>query len=240
MEFLFELTTVRRREELMSRVKTLKEIVDWIDVPDSPMGVASQFSPVVSCYIKSVEDMGVIAHVRTIDLSRVALTALAKSLALCGVERVVYVRGDTVSNSTVVRDLEPEDAVDLVKQLGMGLSPGLTLSLRKELAEILKRVSLKADFYLVLNLGRDTEGKLAEIATISRRLGLKLYPYLVIASEESREKLVRILGRDKVLSASRALELAVEYSYLIDGFLVSSPLDFKSGVEFLNKLRSRV
>ncbi|MCS7100054.1 MAG: methylenetetrahydrofolate reductase [Sulfolobales archaeon] len=239
-EFIFELTAAKKREELVSRVRVLKELVDWIDVPDSPMGVASQFSPVVSCFIKSLEDVRVIAHVRTIDLSRVALTAIARGLGICGVERVVYVRGDIADGSTVVRDLEPEDAVSLVRQLDVGVSPGLTLSLRKDLAEILKRIYLKADFYLVLNLNESTESKLVDVAEISKRLGLKVYPYLVVASEYSYEKLVRVLGRDKILSVDRALELAVKYGHLVDGFLISSPLDFKNGVEFLNKLRSRI
>lgn len=237
LELLYELTPVKRRGELRARLSVLKELVDWIDVPDSPMGSTSQFSPLVSCLVKAMEEVKVIAHIRTIDLSRVALTSATKSLELCGVERVVYVRGDLVPNSSVVKDVEPEDAVSLVKQLGLNISPGLTLSLRKGLTEILKRMSSSADFYLVLNLTEKTFEILERVSRIARSANVKIYPYLIIATENSYEALANLLGREKVLFIEKALEVASSSSHLVDGFLVSSPLDFKGGINFLNTLR---
>ncbi len=240
MELLYEIVPVKSREELLARVRALKELVDWVDVPDSPMGRPSQFSPVLSCLIKSLEDVRVVAHVRTIDLSRVALISVTKSLALCGVERVVYVRGDVVHGSTIVKDVEPDDAVGLVREQNLRISPGLTLSLRKELAEISRRVSSGADFYLVLNLNEETLGKLEEVSRAVRGAGAKIYPYLVVAGRESYGALESLLGRGKVLIAERAIEVAANCSHLVDGFLVSSPLDFKGGLNFLSRLRGTV
>jgi len=237
LELLYELAPVKKREELRARLNVLKEIVDWIDVPDSPMGSTSQFSPLVSCLVKSVEEVRVIAHIRTIDLSRVALTSATKSLELCGVERVVYVRGDVVQNSSVVRDLEPENAVSLVKQLSLNISPGLTISLRKDLTEILKRMGSSADFYLILNLSEKTFEKLERVSRVARSANVKIYPYLIVATENSYGALANLLGRERVLLAEKALEVALNNSHLVDGFLVSSPLDFRGGVNFLNSLR---
>lgn len=237
MELLYEFAPVKKKEDLLARLKVLKELVDWLDVPDSPMGSASQFSPLVSCIVKLMSEVRVVAHIRTIDLSRVALTSVTKSLALCGIERVVYVRGDVVRNSSIVRDLEPEDAVSMVKQLDLRISPGLTLSLRKNLTEILERMKSKADFYLVLNLSEETSDKLEEISRAAKSLNAKIYPYLIISTESSYKTLVNLLGKEKVLRVEKALEVVANYSSLVDGFLVSSPLDFREGVEFLNKLR---
>lgn len=237
MELLYELAPVKRREDLRVRLSALRGIVDWIDVPDSPMGSTSQSSPVVSCLVRSIEEFRVIAHIRTIDLSRVAITSMTRSLELCGVERVAYVRGDVVLNSSIVRDLEPEDAVGLVKQLNLSISPGLTISLRKDLAEILKRMRSSADFYLVLNLSEQTSEKLERVSRVARSANAKIYPYLIVATENSYGALVNLLGRDRILPVEKALELALNSSHLVDGFLVSSPLDFRGGLSFLNSLR---
>ncbi|MEM1931335.1 MAG: methylenetetrahydrofolate reductase [Sulfolobales archaeon] len=240
LELLYELTSIKRREELRARLSVLRELVDWVDIPDSPMGSTSQFSPLVSCLVKVMEEVKVIAHVRTIDLSRVALTSAMRSLELCGVERVVYVRGDLVPDSSVVKDVEPEDAVSLVKRLGLSISPGLTLSLRKDLTEILKRMSSGADFYLILNLTEKNTEVLERVSRIARSSNVKIYPYLIVATENNYGALVKLLGREKVFPAEKALEIASSSCHLVDGFLVSSPLDFKGGINFLNALRKVV
>ncbi len=241
MELLYEISPVRSREELLARVRALRELVDWVDVPDSPMGRPSQSSPVVSCLIKSLEGVGVIAHVRTVDLSRIALVSTVRSLAVCGVERLVFVRGDVVRGSSVVKDVEPEEAVNLVRELNLGVSPGLTLSLRKDVAEISGRVrGSRADFYLVLNLSRETADKLEEVSRTVRSANARLYPYLVVAKGEGYEALERLLGEGRVLTEKGALEIAADCAHLVDGFLVSSPLDFEGGLSFLKRLRGIV
>ncbi|MFN4046117.1 MAG: hypothetical protein ACK4H7_02095, partial [Acidilobaceae archaeon] len=136
MEIAFELGPTGDRAKLEERLKALSDIVDWVDIPDSPMGTSRFFSPIVSCMAKQCfSDVKVIAHVRVIDLSRVALEAIIRGLSLCGIERVVFVRGDIVGGSTIVRDLEPEQALNAARAMG-GPSPGLLLSMRKSLKEI--------------------------------------------------------------------------------------------------------
>lgn len=239
MELLFEVEPVKKRDELLTRLRVLRELVDWVDVPDSPMGIASQSSPVISCLIRSAEDVRVIAHIRTIDLSRVASISVVRSLSLCGVERVVFVRGDIVQGSSVVKDLNPENAVSLVKEQNICISPGLTLSLRKDLAEISRRMSSNADFYLVLNLSEKNVDKLVEVSEMAKSLNAKIYPYLIVASEGTYDILARVLNREKILSVDKAFDLAISNSHLVDGFLVSSPLNFRGGIDFLKKLRKK-
>ncbi|MEM5873836.1 MAG: hypothetical protein QW065_03505, partial [Acidilobaceae archaeon] len=64
MELVVELEPVKSREKLEKRIKLLAEVADWIDVPDSPLGTTRFFSPIVSCFIKAVEErIGVISHI---------------------------------------------------------------------------------------------------------------------------------------------------------------------------------
>lgn len=237
MELIYEIEPVGDREEFLYRLRALKGLVDWVDVPDSPMGKPSQFSSIVSCLIRYLEGMDVIAHIRTIDLSSVALKSVLKSLTLCGVGRVVFVRGDLVPGATVVKDVEPENAVAIARQYSPGISPGLTLSLRKELEIILERVKLRADFYLVLNLNKQTVEKLVKVSREARRVGVKIYPYLVLATESNYDTLAKLLGPSKLLKRDEALYIASTCADLVDGFLISSPLDFKEGLSLLNSLR---
>lgn len=238
MEILFELEPVRRRDKLVERVKMLEELVDWLDIPDSPMGTSRFFSPITSCIVKSVANLNVIAHVRVIDLSRVALEAIVKSMELCQVERVTFVRGDIVEGSTVVRDVEPEEAVRITKEI-TGMEAGLTISLRKPLEEIERRLFTRADFYLVLNLNKGNFDKMELLAKTSRRLGVKLYPYVILLTEANRDKLLKLMERWKLHEVNEALELVEASNDLADGVLVSAPGDFKGGLGFIERLRRR-
>ena len=238
MELLFEIEPVSRRDKLVGRVRALEGLVDWLDIPDSPMGRSRFFSPLASCIAKNVSHVKVVAHLRVIDVSRVALESILKGLELCNVERIAFVRGDLVEGSTAVRDVEPEDAVKLAKSTTK-LEAGLTISLRKPIEDIEKRLSSGADFYLVLNLNRDTIEKLEAIERVSRKLGVKLYPYVVLLTEANRSKLLGILERWKLHEPEEALKLVEASNDIVDGVLISSPGDFQGGLRFVERLRKR-
>lgn len=239
MEIAFELGPTGDKAKLEERLKTLSDIVDWVDIPDSPMGTSRFFSPIVSCIAKqSFSDVKVIAHVRVIDLSRVALEAVIKGLSLCGVERVVFVRGDIVEGSTIVRDLEPEQALNTARAMG-GPSPGLLLSMRKSLGEIKSRLDLKADFYLVLNLNSNTVKAYESVVEEAGKVNAKLYPYIVLLTENNRSIMGGLISRDKMHTPEEAVKLLESNSSLIDRVLVSSPMDFKGGLKFVEKLRRK-
>jgi 5,10-methylenetetrahydrofolate reductase len=238
MEILFELEPVSSRVKLLDRVRELVELVDWIDVPDSPMGASRFHSPIVSCIIKNLfEEAKVIAHLRVIDVSRVALEATLKGLELCNVERIAFVRGDVVEGSSVVRDVEPEKAVSIA--YGTNIKPGLTLSLRKSLEEIEERLRVGAEFYLVLNLNKDSMERMEATSKIARRYNVKLYPYVVLLTDVNRDRILKILERRKLHDAREALEILEASNDIADGILVSSPMDFKGGLELVRKLRRR-
>ncbi len=239
MEVLFELEPVSSKAKLADKVKVLTELVDWIDVPDSPMGIFRFSSPIISCIIKNLfETARVIAHLRVIDVNRLALEAILRGLEFCGVERIVFVRGDVVEGFSVIRDLEPEDAMRIARSTTR-VQPGLTISLRKSLKEIEERLRVEASFYLVLNLNKGNVEKMEAISKIARRLNVKLYPYIVLLTEANRGKILEIMERWKLHDLNEALELLEVSNNIVDGILISSPMDFKGGLELVRRLRKR-
>ncbi len=239
MEVLFELGPVDSRAKLVDRLRALVELVDWIDIPDSPMGTSRFPSPIVSCMVKSLfENARVIAHLRVIDVNRVALEAILKGLELCSVERIVFVRGDIVRGSSVIRDVEPEEAIGIARFTSR-VEPGLTLSLRKSMEEIEERLKVGASFYLVLNLNKGSIEKMEAISRVARKLNIKLYPYVVLLTDANRDRILRMMEREKLHDINEALELIEASNDIADGILVSSPMDFKGGLELVRRLKRR-
>lgn len=240
MELIAELEPVKNRAKLELRVKNLAETADWIDVPDSPLGVTRFFSPMISCFIKAVRpDVRVIAHTRLIDINKLAFESIVKTLDLCSVERIVPLRGDIVPNYTIVDDLGSEEAVSLIRSMGVKLSPGLLLSLAKTINEIDKRLKANADFYLVLNLTIEFLDKLDIIAKSIRMRGGKIYPYIIVANATSKPNSIPIELQSKALTREEALAVVDSLSTRVDGILLSSPGNFSLLLETLRDLRRR-
>ncbi|MEM1927165.1 MAG: hypothetical protein QXS85_00255 [Acidilobaceae archaeon] len=239
MEILVELEPVKSREKLVKRVESLIEVADWVDVPDSPLGVTRFFSPMVSCFVKAARvEVKVIAHVRLLDLNRLAFESIVKTLEVCNVERIVPLTGDIIPGYVTVKDLSSEEAVALVKSIAGKLSPGLLLSLAKTLDEIERRVEAPADFYLVLNLTRENLEKIEAVSSLARRRGKLLYPYVILLGERSATRVPEKL-RARGLSSEEALEVVGALEGLVEGVLLSAPGDFSLLLETARALRRR-
>ncbi|MCX8196507.1 MAG: methylenetetrahydrofolate reductase [Acidilobaceae archaeon] len=240
MELAFEIEPVKRRETLEQRLRRLEGTVEWIDIPDSPMGTTRFSSPLVGCMAKGVSRLGVISHLRVIDVNRIALEAIVKGLSLCGVEALVFLRGDIVDGSSVILDVAPEEAVRITKSMGAPLLAGLTLSLRKSEEEIAQRVKVGADLYLVLHLSEATLYKLEE--AVKAAGGAKVYPYVVLLTERNERVLRPILSKAPLYPLEGALALAESLESLTHkpaGLLISSPGDFEGGLRLAELLKRR-
>ncbi|MEM4507504.1 MAG: hypothetical protein QXM56_01250 [Acidilobaceae archaeon] len=240
MELVVELEPVKSREKLEKRIKLLAEVADWIDVPDSPLGTTRFFSPIVSCFIKAVEErIGVISHIRLLDLNKLAFESMINTLSLCEVERVVPLRGDLISGYKVVEELNPEEAVSLIKKSAHKLSPGLLLSLSKPLEEIERRLRVPADFYLVLNFRLEESEKFKAVSERAKTEGKALYPYVIVVKEEGGSRIPKELV-PKALTKERVLEVIEYMSNNADGVLLSSPGDFALLLDVAKELRRRL
>ncbi|MCE4613445.1 MAG: hypothetical protein F7C07_06405 [Desulfurococcales archaeon] len=226
MELIAELVDARSREELIRKAETLLTVFDAIDIPDSPLGKPSIHSVTASLILSEALGADVIAHIRVIDYNRLAIESLLKTLRMSRIARLVFLRGDPPRGSTALSDYSPEEALLKARKALPGARLGLLLSLRKSLEEILERMRLAPDFMLVLNLSSENIGFLERVAGEAKRVGVKLYPYIIVESEKNRDLLAGI-GQPRVRSGESLEGLVESIEGLVDGVLLSCPLDYE-------------
>ena len=235
MELVAELVNARSREELIRRASALISVFDAIDVPDSPLGKPSIHSVTAAIILSEALGAEVIAHVRVIDYNRLALESLLRTLRMSKVSRLVFLRGDPPKGSTVLRDYSPEEALLRARRVLPGARLGLLLSLRKSFGEIMERIRLAPDFVLVLNLSRERVGLLERVAGEARKAGVRLYPYIIVETEKNRDVLAGI-GQPRVRSGRDLVDLIESIRGLVDGVLLSCPLDYERLVEVASRI----
>ncbi|MEB3805897.1 MAG: methylenetetrahydrofolate reductase [Desulfurococcales archaeon] len=211
MELIAELDPPRDKRLLLELASDISRYYDWIDIPDAPLGKPNYNSPVVAAYLRA-RGFRVIAHLRVTDVNTIAIKTITKTIGSLGVERIVYLRGDPPQQGSTVEDMSPEEAVYYARTRPEAPEPGLLLSLRKPWAEIAKRLQVPAGFYLALNYDwrrRSNANLLSMTVDRAHEMGKRVYLYLVA-------------GRD---DCSEISSLVVGLEGLIDGIIVSSPMD---------------
>ena len=225
MELIAEVEPTRSREKLERWIPPLRDLVDWVDVPESPLGVPRAHSIAVASYIQSVYGIPGIAHLRVTDVNIVGLKSLMGAAVLLGVRRVVLLRGDKPSEGNACSDLTPEEAVRHAKSHALGLvEVGLLVSARRELSDIEKRLSSRPDFVLVLNA---TPTRLRQVSSIASRAGVKIYPYVIVETPRN-ERLVRSMPKHVVRYGIEDVPRVVEsIRGFVDGVVLSVPGDYE-------------
>lgn len=223
MEILVELAPPRRRSELESFLSCTREYVDCYDIPESPLGYPSPNAIATSIYVKEVTGKCVIPHIRLYDVNTNGLLSLAYAAYLYGVDGIVLTRGDKPKYGSIVEDVDTEKAITFLKKKIPDLRIGAIISLRYPLSEIKKRISIGADFFLVLRLGRETIEKYVEVNDIARENDVELYPYIIVSTSKNKNLLNKI--DHPVLSLSEVDAFINRYKHLFKGILVSCPVD---------------
>lgn len=165
-----------------------------IDIPDSPMGVATASSIAVAAYLRGLGAGCVLPHVRVCDVNRLALLSIAKAARAVGAWGLLITYGDRPSLGSCTGSFNSSvEAVELVRE-SMSPSPrlGLVLSLRYPLPKVIARLGAPADFFLVLRLGEGTWGKFVEVAEEASRVGKVLIPYVIVRTETNRGALTSL------------------------------------------------
>jgi len=240
MELLAELEPAREPGRIVERARILSGIFDWIDIPDSPLGIPSINSLLASCYLSTSVTDRIISHVRLIDLNRIAFNSMVKTLALTPIRRIVFLRGDPPrKKSTTINDIEPEYALLYARNRIRDKEFGLLLSMRKSWKEISERLSLKPDFVLVLNVKSADSNILKLLRDEAKRSGIKTYAYVVVETERNTQLLSNAVNKLSIFKEDEALEYVDKLSVFLDGFLLSVPGDFTHLVELGRKLSRR-
>lgn len=239
MEILVELVPPRRRSELESFISCTREYVDCYDIPESPLGYPSPNAVATSIYVKEVTGKCVISHIRLHDVNTNGLLSLAYAAHLYGIDGIVLTRGDKPRYGSVVEDVGTEKAIMFLKKKIPDLKIGAIISLRYSLREIKKRISIGADFFLVLRLGRETIEKYVEVNDVARENSIELYPYIIVSTSKNKDLLNKI--DHPVLSPSEVNVFINRYKHLFKGILISCPIDLDGLLKTLKVIdRSRV
>ncbi len=235
MELLAEVEPTRSPMKL-SALASAARYADWIDVPDSPMGVPRSLSLIVAHILQCSHGLAAIPHVRVVDHNRIAMESIVGSLGIAGFRRIVFLRGDTPQGSTYVSDVTPEEAVEMVRMRYSGsIEAGLILSMRKPLHEIYSRLT-KADFFLVLN-AESYWDRFEQASKEAKRVGVKLYPYVVVETPVNAGLLSRA-GVKAPWRLSRVKEAVEKFWDLVSGILVSVPGDPRGLAEALKEAKA--
>lgn len=235
MELLAEVEPTRSPVKL-STLASAARYADWVDIPDSPVGVPRALSLMVAHVLQCSHGLAAIPHVRIIDHNRIAVESIVGSLGIAGFRRIVFLRGDRPEGPTYVNDLSPEKAVELVRARYSGsIEAGLILSMRKPLKEILSRLA-KADFFLVTNAESRWE-RFLEASREAKRLGVKLYPYIVVETPANSE-LLRRAGVRAPWRLGRISQAVEKFWGRADGVVVSVPGDVRGLAEALREARA--
>ncbi len=240
MEILAELEPSKDPDEFIERARILAGIYDWIDIPDSPLGIPSINSLLASCSLSINVTNRIISHIRLIDLNRIAFNSIIKTLALVPLKRIVFLRGDPPrKNASIINDVDPEYALSYAKTRIRDKEFGLLLSMRKSWNEISERLSLQPDFTLILNIRSTNSNMLNMLRNEAKTRRIKTYAYIVIETSRNSHLLRGSVNRLSLFNEKEAQDYIQKLSAFLDGFLISVPGDFNYLVELGRKLSRR-
>jgi len=165
-----------------------------IDIPESPMGVATPSSTAVAAYLRGAGYGCVLPHIRVCDVNQLALLAITKAARSIGVWGLLITYGDPPAVGSCAGAFTSSiDAIEFVRRSTRS-SPrlGAVLSLRYGMPELAARIRTPADFFLVMRLGRHTWDKFVSVAEDARALGKELIPYVIVRTESNRHVLASL------------------------------------------------
>ncbi|MCD6301791.1 MAG: 5,10-methylenetetrahydrofolate reductase [Staphylothermus sp.] len=232
MEYVFELVPFKK-EDIIEIVTNSKDFFDYYTLPEGPGGYPGLSSIAVSTYLKAVYDVESIPHVRLYDINRLALLSIANTVKEFGLRGLLLLRGDRPVEGMIVNDIGSEEALTLLRKKGYSFPIGLLLSLNFSLERILERISVKADFYYVLNYSDSKCDVLREISRSARSNNSRLYVFILLGVGKNI-KLFKKLHQPFVYP-EELKETLLKLKEIVDGIILSSPLEPLNGINILIK-----
>ncbi|MGB9726021.1 MAG: hypothetical protein ACP5LZ_06110 [Fervidicoccaceae archaeon] len=226
-EVVFELNKGKKRfEQVYDLLCKEKRVFDGIDIPESPLGMASLNSIVIGALMKkSCPDITVFSHLRLVDISPTLFLSLLSSAELANIDGVFVTYGEKNEKKNNKGLLYTEDSLTLATNYGLNNKLGAILSLSYSTDEIMKRLETGFKKFLVLRLSDSNFEKFVIIAERARKFGKELYPYIIIKTERNSEIIDRIGQPSYEL---HNLENIIEkLGGIVEGIVISTAGDFK-------------
>jgi len=238
-----EIEPTSKKEKIISQVLEIKDYVDYINVPDNPFGQIKASSLAISILIKSL-NVEPILHIRTIDRNMHAIKSEIYGALLFNIKNILLVKGDIPFNSDFekINNLRLEKIVNNIaednklKDINLGLP---LANFSKYDIKLNERLNSRANFFVTLQINNVKEIN-EEIIKHVHKYNKKLYSYYVLPSEKNKEELIKFnITNNFKKTIEERIEDVIEIGNVIDGVILSCPLDFDFLKEFLRKLRKR-
>jgi len=214
--------------------------VDCFDIPDLPMGLPSIDSISLSIYIKTVYSKCVFAHTRLYDINTLMLLSKGYTVKAFNIDVLVVTRGDKPRVGGIVQELTTEKAIEALRKHLPSLRIGAIISLRYSIEDILERLNIGADLFLVLRFHLSMLDKYIEVSRKAREKNIELYPYILVETDVNRG-LMKGLGQPTIGINELEEVVSITRKY-VDGYIVSCPMDgagLVKALKILNNIRNQ-
>ncbi|MEZ0394427.1 MAG: hypothetical protein ABWK00_05240 [Desulfurococcaceae archaeon] len=237
MEVYVELpTTSKRRVERV--IERGRGLVDGYFFPDGPGGEPVVDPLAVGVFVRlSSPDAKVIVSLRLADVNALKLLSVARAAEEFGLEGLLLVQGDKPKVGLPVSHVSSEEALEIARKHVNKLKLGLLVSLRYDVTKIRERLSLRPDFVAPIHFTKASLSKMHEVSRDARGAGVKVLPFALLEVGKNVE-LFRALGQSG-FSEGELAGLLESLEGIVDGLIISSPLELQRAIELLGALRRK-
>jgi 5,10-methylenetetrahydrofolate reductase len=231
VEFIIELPAFSRKT-IDKLAEKLKERSFDVFVPENPAGRPALLAAVTGAYLRTRYGLGVYVSLRLLDVNLLHAYSAVVTAREFGIKGVTILKGDKpVFGENLKAD--SEETLTFLKSKIEGVNLGLVVSLRYPVEEISRRLMKRPDYIMVIHYGSKTADKLEQVAQIARRIGVKVYPFVLIGYEKSREVFTQL--NQPFIEPLELKEKCTWLSSRVDGAVFSSPLDLQRAIDDVYK-----
>ena len=232
MEVIVELPSFSKKgvDKLAPR---LKDLGFSVFVPENPAGIPALLAASVGVYLRTKFELGVYVSTRLVDVNLLHAYSTVLTAKEFGFRGVTLLRGDKPAFGETL-EANSEEALTFIKERVKGVDLGLIVSMRFSTDNIQARLLKNPDYVMVIHFGLGNMDKMVEVSKVARERGVRVYPFVLLALEKSRG-LFEQLGQP-FIDPDQLRGVCESLKKVVDGVVVSSPLDLDTAVERVARL----
>jgi 5,10-methylenetetrahydrofolate reductase len=188
------------------------------------------------------QPMGISCSIRTRDRNVNSLVQLVTQSVFLGIRDLLFILGDkpTMGNYEIQKPLtKPTDAVKILKSLGYNKMVNLNLSIPNKVINSRDiKVKIEANPHSVITQSISSLQEIEDLVEILKPSFINLIPCIMIPSEKN-EKAAKMIGLNWEHYKNNVFGFIEEIGCYVDKILITSPNDFKEGIELLSKIKEK-
>ncbi|MEM1628373.1 MAG: hypothetical protein QXP02_03725 [Desulfurococcaceae archaeon] len=232
MEYILELPPVSRK--FIDKIAPLaKNVFNAVFIPSGPAGIPLLDACATSIYISTVYGLKSIFSIRLKDVNLNHVIEKVKTAMEFGINGVLLTKGDPPRYGSSYDDLSSEYVLKYLREINVDMKLGLIISLRYPLGSILKRISEKPDFVFIIH---HVDNDLDKLMELRKHIAgeIKIYDFILLGVDKNIE-LFKELGQ-KYVEPMKLGDHIEKLNNIVDGVIISSPLEVKKAIEIVSKL----